>query len=332
MEENILITGGAGFIGSHLADALINQDSHIYVFDNLSSGTLKNVKQHLHKANFTFIKGDLLNLTDIKKLKCDHFELIFHLAANSEVRIGSTDPTIHFRQNIIATYNLLEQIRKRQSRPKIIFTSTSTVYGDASKIPTPEKYAPLKPISTYGASKLACEALISAYAYTYDFNAVILRLANIVGPRSTHGVIYDFIQKLKNDPTELEILGDGTQTKSYLYIDDCIKAILYATEKSESQVEIYNISSEDQIDVKTIAQIVIEEMHLKNVKLRFTGGINDGRGWRGDIKNMQLDISKLKTLGWKPTHNSKEAIRKAVKQVINQFERYKLLERQSTRS
>jgi len=332
MEQNILITGGAGFIGSHLVDALIGQDSHIYVFDNLSSGTLKNVKQHLHKANFTFIKGDLLNLTDIKKLKCDHFELIFHLAANSEVRIGSTDPTIHFRQNIIATYNLLEQIRKRQSRPKIIFTSTSTVYGDASKMPTPENYAPLKPISTYGASKLACEALISAYAYTYDFNAVILRLANIVGPRSTHGVIYDFIQKLKNDPTELEILGDGTQTKSYLYIDDCIKAILYATEKSKSQVEIYNISSEDQIDVKTIAQIVIEEMHLKNVKLRFTGGVNGGRGWKGDIKNMQLDISKLKALGWKPMHNSKEAIRKTVKQVLNQFERYKLLERQGTQS
>lgn len=321
IKRTILVTGGAGFIGSYLIDSLVKQHNAIYIFDNLSSGKPQNIKHHLHRPNVTFIKGDLLSYNDIQQLKAYQFALVYHLSANPEVRVGSISPEIHFQQNIVATYNLLEYLRKNQDNPKIIFTSTSTVYGDASKIPTPENYAPLKPISIYGASKLACEALISAYAYTYGLRAVILRLANIVGPRSNHGVIYDFIQKLRKNPNELEILGDGTQTKSYLYISDCIEAMLLATEKSKNHVEIYNVGSEDQVDVRTIAQIIIEEMRLKNVKLRFTGGINGGRGWKGDIKNMQLDISKLKALGWKPKHNSKEAIRKTVKQIINQFKK-----------
>jgi len=306
IKRTILVTGGAGFIGSYLVDSLVKQHNAIHIFDNLSSGKLQNIKHHLHRPNVTFIKGDLLSYNDIQQLKAYQFTHVYHLAANPEVRVSSINPETHFQQNIVATYNLLEYLRKNQDSPKIIFTSTSTVYGDASKIPTPENYAPLKPISIYGASKLACEALISAYAHTYGFKAIILRLANIVGPRSSHGVIHDFIQKLRKNPNELEILGDGTQTKSYLYISDCIDAILLATEKSKKQVEIYNVGSEDQIDVKTMAQIIIEEMGLRNVKFRFTGGVNGGRGWEGDVKNMLLDISKLKTLEWKPKYNSQQ--------------------------
>ena len=218
------------------------------------------------------------------------------------------------KQNIgaISTSNNSETIQN----PTLIFTSTSTVYGEPTKIPTPEDYAPLKPISTYGASKLACEALISAYAYTYGFKAIIYRLANIVGPRSKHGVIYDFIQKLNKNPKELEIRGDGTQNKSYLYISDCIEAMLLGLEKTTEQVEIYNVGSENQVDVKTIAQIIIEEMGLKNVKLTFTGGVDGGRGWKGDVKNMLLDIDKIKALGWKPKLNSKQAIKKATQHAI----------------
>ncbi len=313
--RKILVTGGAGFIGSHLVDILMNRREKVHVFDNLSAGSLENVRQWLDKPNFTFINGDLLSSVDLEKLKIERFHTIFHLAANPEVKLGSTDPTIHFQQNIAATYNLLELMRKAESRPTLVFTSTSTVYGEASKIPTPEDYAPLKPISTYGASKLACEALISAYAYTYGFKAVIYRLANIVGSRSRHGVIFDFIQKLKTNPEELEILGDGTQTKSYLHVSDCAEAIFLGLKKSSEQVEIFNIGSEDQTDVKTIAKIVIEEMELKNVKFRFTGGVDGGKGWKGDVKNMLLDISKIGRLGWKPKHNSKQAITKTVKEL-----------------
>jgi UDP-glucose 4-epimerase len=268
--ERVLVTGGAGFIGSHLVDALMVRGEEVCVFDNLSTGSIENVRYWLGSQNFTFIKGDLLNTMDLEKLEVKRYSFIFHFAANPEVKIGSTEPGIHFQQNILATYNLLELIRRADAKPTLIFTSTSTVYGEASRIPTPEDYAPLKPISTYGASKLACEALITAYAYTYGFKAVIYRLANIVGPRSRHGVIYDFIEKLKRNPGELEILGDGAQTKSYLHVGDCVDAILLGLEKSTEQVEIFNVGSEDQVDVKTIAQIVIDEMKLKNVKLIFT--------------------------------------------------------------
>lgn len=171
----------------------------------------------------------------------EQFQIVFHLAANPEVRVSSTNPDVHFNQNILTTFNLLEYIRKSHSKPLFVFASTSAVYGEPTQIPTPETYAPLKPISVYAATKLACEALITAYAYNYGFKAILLRLANIIGPRSNHGVIYDFVQKLRKNSRELEILGDGTQTKSYLHVDDCVNAFLHVTKTPNSQVEIYNM-------------------------------------------------------------------------------------------
>lgn len=314
-----LVTGGLGFIGSHLIDTLMANRTRVCVFDNMSSGTLKNIRGWRGNRNLTIVKGDLLNPADFTKLKNNHFDVVYHLAANPEVRVGLTDPNIHFQQNVVATHNLLEHLRKTKTNPTLVFASTSTVYGEATKIPTPEDYGPQMPISTYGASKLASEALISAYAHNYNFKTRILRLANIVGPRSQHGVIYDFAQKLKRNPKELEILGDGTQTKSYLHISDCLEAMQLAQTKSPRQVEIYNVGSEDQINVKDIAHIVIEEMKLKNVKLTFTGGVDGGRGWKGDVKNMLLDVNKLKSLGWKPKNNSRQAIRKATRHLITEL-------------
>jgi UDP-glucose 4-epimerase len=317
-QEKVLVTGGAGFIGSNLVDSLLSDHFKVAVFDNLGSGSYDYVKNTLGKKGFAFMQGDLLDektiLTAVKG-----FNIIWHLAANPEVRLSSVNPEIHFRQNIVATYNLLEAIRK--SDVKVLgFTSTSTVYGDATKIPTPEDYAPLEPISVYGASKLACEALVSAYANTYGFKATVCRLANVVGSRSRHGVIYDFVQKLRNDPRTLEILGDGDQAKSYLNIDDCIRAMRLSLEKQNRNFEIYNVGSEDQVNVKTIAKIVIEEMGLRRIKLTFSGGFNGGRGWIGDVKIMMLDVSKLKSLGWKPKLNSAEAIRKAAKNLLKELE------------
>ena len=316
-DRSILVTGGAGFIGSHMVDALMSDDAEVRVLDNLSNGTLNNIQRWLRDSSFEFIKGDLLNEKDLERA-VDECEVIFHLAANPEVRIGASAPEIHFEQNVLATYRLLEAMRRSGSSDLLVFTSSSTVYGDASEIPTPEDYGPLKPISIYGASKLASEALISSYASTYGFRAIICRLANIIGPRSRHGVIYDFIWKLRKNQEELEILGDGTQAKSYLYIDDCISAILTIIKETRGEVEIFNIGSEDWVDVKTIAKIVVEEMGLKNVSFRFTGGVDGGRGWKGDVKYMLLSIEKLRSLGWKPRFNSAEAVRKTAKEILKE--------------
>lgn len=304
--DQVLVTGGAGFIGSHLVDALMENGKKVCVLDNLSSGSIRNIQKWTGNSRFEFKKIDLLdaNLQLVEK-----FNVIFHLAANPEVRVSSTDPQIHFQQNIQATFNLLECIRKNHDRPIFVFASSSVVYGEPNQIPTPEEYAPLKPISIYGANKLACEALISAYASTYGFKAVIFRLANIVGPRSGHGLIFDFMKKLQNSINELEILGDGSQSKSYLHVIDCVSAFLQVSaNNSPEQVNIYNLGSEDKVNVKKIADIIVKEIQLKNVQFKFTGGVDGGRGWKGDVKTMLLDVSKIKAFGWKPTLNSEEAV------------------------
>jgi len=313
--KRILVTGGAGFIGSHLVDALMEKEEKVRVIDNLSSGKLENVKRWIGNPRFEFVKGDLLNPEDVMKAVkgCD---VVFHLAANPEVRVGSVRPEVHYKQNTAATFNLLEALRKHGEVKTLAFTSSSTVYGEASVIPTPEDYAPLEPISIYGASKLACEALIMSYAHSYGFNAVIYRLANVVGPRSEHGVIYDFFRKLRRNPKELEILGDGTQEKSYLYVKDCVQAMLIGLKSLDRRVDILNVGSEDQVNVKRIAEIVVEEMGLNDVKFRFTGGVNGGRGWVGDVKKMLLDVSKLKSKGWKARYNSEESVRLAIRSIV----------------
>ena len=313
--EDVFVTGGAGFIGSHLVDELMLREFDVTILDNLSNGSMENIEKWLGNPNFLFIHQDLLDKKITKELRgC---KVAFHLAANPEIRISTTDPRTHYQQNIQATFNLLESIRGLGDIETLVFTSSSAVYGEPADIPTREDYGPLKPISVYGASKLSCEALITAYAYTYGFKAIIYRLANIVGSRSKHGVAYDFVWKLRRNPKELEILGDGTQTKSYLHVEDCVKAMFIGLKKAESQVEIFNIGSEDQITVKALAKIVTEEMGLQNAEHRFTGGVNGGRGWVGDVKNMLLETSKLKSKGWMPMHNSENSVRLAVRDILS---------------
>lgn len=316
---DVLITGGGGFIGNHLVKALMTRGINVCVLDNLSGGNSETDCDPPQNSGFTFIQGDLLNTLDACKA-VERNDTIFHLAANPDVRINSIGPRIHYRQNVEATFNLLEAARKSESVKTFVFTSSSTVYGEPSRIPTPEEYSPLEPISTYGATKLACEALVAGYSHAYDFKAMIYRLANVIGPRNKHGVIYDFVKKLTENPAELEILGDGNQTKSYVYIDDCVAAMLLGLEKSKDQVEVYNVGSEDQVNVKTIARIVIDEMGFENTKLRLTGGIDGGRGWKGDVKNMLLDIGKLKNLGWRPRLTSEEAVAKATRDLLDELE------------
>ncbi len=310
-KKNILITGGAGFIGSHLVDRLIEEENRITIFDNLSSGKIGFIEKHLENTDFTLIKGDLRN-NEVIERACRDIDLIYHIAANPDVRLGASDTKIHFDQNILATYNLLEAMRKNNVK-NVVFTSTSTIYGEAHIMPTPENYGPLIPISLYGASKLACEALITSYSHTFDMQAWIFRFANIVGPRSTHGIIVDFIRKLRENPTQLEILGDGKQEKSYLHVSECVNSILFAIEKSEEDVNIFNIGSEDTISATGIGKIIVKEMELSDIKFIYTGG---SRGWKGDVPRMRLDIEKIKAIGWKPIYTSDKSVRETARALL----------------
>jgi len=312
VKNKILVTGGAGFIGSHLVDRLVEKGSQVTVFDNMSSGKMEFIEKHLENPDFTLIKGDLLNQEAIEKA-CKGIDFIFHVAANPDVKLGAFDTRIHLNQNIMATYNLLEAMRKNNNE-KIAFTSTSTVYGEASIMPTPEDYGPLIPISLYGASKLACEALVTSYSHTFDMQAWIFRFANIVGPRSTHGITVDFVNKLRKNSNLLEILGDGKQEKSYLHVLECIDAILFVIENSKEKVNIFNIGSEDTISAIEIGKAVIEERGLSNVKFTYTGG---NRGWKGDVPRMRLGIEKMKSLGWKPVYTSERSIRETARALLD---------------
>lgn len=311
-KNSILVTGGAGFIGSNLIDHLLEKRNNVIVFDNLSSGKMEFIEHHLENPDFSFVKGDLLDPDSIESA-CKNADMVYHVAANPDVRLGASDTKVHFDQNILATYNLLEAMRKGSAK-KIAFTSTSTVYGEASIMPTPENYGPLIPISLYGASKLACEALITSYSHTFDMQAWIFRFANIVGPRSTHGITVDFIKKLKEYPHKLEILGDGKQEKSYLHVSECVNAILFAIEKSKEEVNIFNIGSEDTISATGIGKVIVEEMGLSDVKFAYTGG---SRGWKGDVPRMRLDIEKLKSIGWKPAYTSERSVRDTARAVLD---------------
>jgi len=305
----VLITGGAGFIGSHLVDALA-EHNEVVVLDDLSSGRMENISHHMDEEGFTFIRGSIFDEHALRRA-CEGVDIVFHLAANPEVRIGAQDPWVHIEQNVLATHTLLEQMRREGIR-EIAFTSTSTVYGEAEVIPTPESYGPLIPISTYGASKLACEALICAYCHSFSMRSWIFRFANIVGLRSRHGVIHDFIQKLLENPSRLEILGDGTQKKSYLYVRDCVDAILHSIESAQEEVNIFNIGSDDTTEVNRIAELVLDEMGLEDVEIVYVNEL-DGRGWVGDVRYMLLSCEKLRRLGWVPNHTSEESVRCAIR-------------------
>jgi len=319
LSEDVIVTGGAGFIGSNLVRYLTNKGFRVKVIDNLSSGNINNIKDLVNKGLINFLKMDLkfIKPNELKQV-FSNSRVVYHLAANPEVRVSVVNPQVHFYENVVATFNVLEACRLA-GVDVLVFTSSSTVYGDAKKLPTPEDYHPLVPISIYGAAKLASENLIITYSKLYGFKALILRLANIVGPYQTHGVIVDFIRKLKRNPKVLEILGDGAQRKSYLHISDLLSAIDVTLDyilKSSMNFEIFNVGNNDWVTVKEIADIVVDEMGLNNVKYVFRPGTKDGRGWVGDVKFMLLDISKITSIGWKPKYSSATAIRLAVRALL----------------
>jgi len=306
------VTGGAGFIGSHLVDKLVNMGS-VTVYDNFSAGKKEYIESHLDKKGFSFVQSDLLEpdhvATAVKQ--CD---VVFHLAANPEVRAGIRNTDLDLKQGIIATYNVLEAMRLNGIK-KSVFASSSTVYGETSVQPVPEDYGPLQPISLYGAGKLGGEGLITAFCHLFNMQVWIFRFANVVGTRATHGVIFDFINKLRQNPAELEILGDGTQEKPYIHVEDCVDGILYGFQNSNGQVNVFNLGPPSTTSVSTIGRMLAEEMGLANVEFKCTGG---NRGWPGDVPLVCLDTSRMEKLGWKPKYTSDEAVRRAIREILEE--------------
>jgi len=306
----VLVTGGAGFIGSHLVDRLVAEGFNVRVVDNFSSGRTENIQHHGDRVEVLNIDLKNTNRT-VEAVK--GVSAVFHFAANPEVRVSTTNPDIHFNENIVATFNLLEAMRKMDVK-ELVFASSSSVYGEPEAIPVDES-APLRPVSVYGASKAACENLIHAYSRLYGIRAVALRYANVVGARLRHGVVYDFIVKLLKRSDELEILGDGTQTRSYIAIEDAVEATMVAWGKLHNGFEAYNVGSEDWVTVNEIVAIIADVMKLKAVKYVYKPVLH-GVGWPGDVKRIALNVEKLKRLGWKPRLNSKEALAEAAKNIL----------------
>jgi len=304
---NILITGGAGFIGSHLCDYLIADNHNITVVDNLVLGRKENIAHLIGHPNFCFIEEDLLHYDAMKKIfDSYHFDMVYHLAANSDIQKGGKDPLVDYSLTFNTTFHLLMLMRDYGVK-KLFFSSTSAIYGETYDV-LDENYGPLQPVSNYGAGKLASEAFISAFSSTYNIQTWIARFPNVVGERFTHGVIFDFIRKLRNNPKQLEVLGNGEQCKPYIYVKDLIDGIMYIIGHSNDRMNIYMLGSDTRTKVKDIAHMVIEEMNL-SADIVYTGG---DRGWIGDVPEFRYDLKKVNQLGWYAAHNSDEAVRLAI--------------------
>ena len=303
--QRILVTGGAGFVGSHLVERLVADGHEVRVVDNLSTGHPEWLPD---EANL--VEGDLSDPEIAAKAITEDLDLVVHLAADKD---ASRDDIEQFQSNTTLTETVLDRMEE-VGLDRIAFTSSSTVYGEAPR-PTPEDFAPLEPISIYGAGKLAEEALLSVYGHSHDFTVWTFRFANVVGPRLRGAVVPDFIEKLQADPAHLEILGDGRQEKSYLYIDDCIDAMLHVIEHTDKPVNTFNLGTRTTTSVDRIASIVADEMSV-DPERSYTGG---DRGWTGDVPKMRLSIEKLSALGWEPTYSSDEAIRTATRELLTEL-------------
>jgi UDP-glucose 4-epimerase len=308
----IFISGGAGFIGSHLVDSLLmkNKTGEVVVYDNFTSGQKRHLSRHAGNRQLRVVEGDIKDLKKLTEAMAG-CAVVFHLAANPDISKAVTQPDIDFWEGTFLTQNVLEAMRLNKIK-KIFYTSGSGVYGEDPQTQFAEDYGPCFPISTYGASKLASEALICSYCYMFDMVGRAFRFANVVGPRQTHGVGYDFIRRLKQDPTRLRILGDGTQTKAYIYVDDVLDAIFIVSEKCKEKFDVFNVATDDYITVKEIAELAVAESGLDTSLVRFecTGG---DRGWKGDVPVVLFNATKIKSLGWRAKRSSKEAVRDAIK-------------------
>lgn len=311
---HILITGGAGFIASNLTERLLKEGHNILSVDNFLLGKREYVEVFEGNHNFEFKEIDILNQKATTPL-FDGIDLVFHLSANSDIFEGARYTDRDLKIGTLATYNVLESMRLNGVR-NIIFASTSAVYGVSNQVPTKEDYGPLFPISFYGASKVACETLISAFCHNFNMKSWIFRFANVIGKNPTHGIVFDLIRKLKNNNSELEVLGDGKQSKPYLHVSDIIDGMLFDFLNSHEEINYFNLACDGAASVAFIVNTLLEKLEMKNTKIHYTG---KKQGWKGDVPYVRLSVEKMKALGWVSHFNSEEAILKGIDEIISQL-------------
>jgi len=315
--RRIVIVGGAGFIGSHFTDRLLAdpKTEAVTLFDNFSSGHEWHYAHHQSDTRLAVVRADAGDGEALIDVIAGH-DTVIHLAANPDIARAALEPSIDFKEGTVLTHNVVEAMRITGC-PRILYASGSGVYGDRGESEVSEDHGPMLPISTYGASKLACEALISSYCHMFGLTACVFRFGNVVGPRQTHGVGYDFIAKLRRDPTRLDILGDGRQSKPYIHVDDVVSAVLFANEHAPSKLNIFNAASADALTVREIADMVVDCLGLEpgGVNYVFSGG---ERGWSGDVPVLRLNCDRLRGLGWTCENNSAQAMRRSLEAQIGQ--------------
>lgn len=304
--KKVLVFGGAGFIGSHLAEQLMQQGAAVTVYDNLKTGRTANLEKIWSKPGFKFIEADVSDRKKVDATVPGH-EIIFHFCDDSDIRTAAEHPATFVEQNIMGLFYVLEAMRKN-GICTILFPSSTTVLGELANPPASELHGPMMPLNIYGGAKLAAEGLISAWAHTYDLRAIVFRFVGIIGGRMDHGVVHDFVQKLKKDPTQLEILGDGTQKRSFVLVDDCVEAMLFALANATKNYNLIHIGNVDQISINDSAEAIYQVMKLPAVKFNHTGG---KVGWKGDVTSNFIATETLTALGWKPRHSSREAVTEA---------------------
>jgi len=309
MKMNYMIIGGAGFVGSHVTKRLFNEEpeAQIYVYDNFSSGRQEHLREIWGEERLHVIKADIKDLDTLVQ-SMQGIDMVYSLASNPDIAKAMVQPDIDFWEGTYLINNVIEAMRRNQVK-KLIYASGSGVYGDVGATVTDEDFSPMLPSSTYGASKLACEAMICSYCHMFDMNAAAFRFANVVGPNQTHGVGYDFINRLLDNPKELRILGNGTQSKSYIYVEDIVNALRTVEKKALKGYNYYNVATLDHITVTEIADIVVKVMGLENVEYQYTGG---DRGWKGDVPVVRLDSQKMRGLGWSNRYTSHQAMKLSV--------------------
>jgi UDP-glucose 4-epimerase len=316
--QRYFIVGGAGFIGSHFTDRLLSDPAveAVTLYDNFSSGKEWHYTHHLDDRRFQVVCGNVGDRALLTEAMEGH-DVVIHLASNPDIARAITDPDIDFRQGTCLTNDVLEAMRLSGTK-YILYASGSGVYGDLGQLEAAEDHGPLVPISTYAASKLAGETLISAYCYMFDLSARVFRFGNVVGPRQTHGVGFDFLRRLLNDPSKLPILGNGTQSKSYIHVHDVVEAVLLAARKFTGRYAVYNVATGDYITVKEIAELAVNcaGLDLREVEFEYTGG---DRGWKGDVPIVRLNTDRIRALGWTCSLPTRKALRNSLMGMLQDF-------------
>jgi UDP-glucose 4-epimerase len=314
IHRKFFIVGGAGFIGSHFADRLLSTEGieGVTLYDNFTSGREWHFEHHLHDKRLSIVRADVGDIAALTAAIAGH-DVVIHLASNPDIARAATEPEIDFYQGTLLTNNVVEAMR-RSGVPRLLYASGSGVYGDLGTFEVQEDFGPLIPSSTYGASKLSGEALIASYCFMFGLTACAFRFGNVVGPRQTHGVGFDFVRRLIADPTHLRILGDGMQSKSYIHVFDVVSAVLHANQYSQEIFRSFNVATGDYITVKEIADLAVEIVGLKTKpKYSFTGG---DRGWKGDVPIVRLNTDRIRALGWTCSMNTRQALCRSIESLF----------------